>query len=219
MDAPFNFSQLKDIYFDALKSEDKTLIFESHIGKGRFLFMMFLSKEDRESRDKLFIYLRNINRILSLIMYGSHKQGVFNVYIKDDTKKMLIEELQLTPSGESFDFENFLYQLNNSIPTSMPMEVKINKLRQNCDTIRSLNVIDEADKTVLIGERKLTKGKPQDKTLRKLYMYTDGDPQDIALLIELLKKANMTVAWTSSSKSADVSKIRAMINNLKDKTQ
>ncbi|ALP38218.1 hypothetical protein ASL14_20620 [Paenibacillus sp. IHB B 3084] len=42
--------------------------------------------------------------------------------------------------------------------------------------------------------------KPQDKTLRKLYVYTDGAVEDIAELIQLLKKFNMTVAWTTKDK-------------------
>lgn len=42
--------------------------------------------------------------------------------------------------------------------------------------------------------------KPQDKTLRKLYVYTDGNVEDIAELIQLLKKFNMTVAWTTKDK-------------------
>lgn len=187
---------MNNIYLEALSSYDKTLIFESHVGKGRFLFMMFLSDEDNEAKDRLFIYMRNTKYMRNIKMYGNHIKGKFEVYITDQIKNELIEELQLTSNGASFDFISFLEQLNNSIPQSIDHREKISKLRQNKDIIRPLDVIDEADRTILIGEVRLPKNKePQDKTLRKLYIYTDGAVQDITKLIELLKQYNMTVAW------------------------
>lgn len=196
MTIQFNFSHMNNIYLEALSSYDKTLIFESHVGKGRFLFMMFLSDEDNEAKDRLFIYMRNTKYMRNIKMYGNHIKGKFEVYITDQIKNELIEELQLTSNGASFDFISFLEQLNNSIPQSIDHREKISKLRQNKDIIRPLDVIDEADRTILIGEVRLPKNKePQDKTLRKLYIYTDGAVQDITKLIELLKQYNMTVAW------------------------
>ena len=56
----------------------------------------------------------------------------------------------------------------------------------------------------------LSVGNPRDKTLRKLYLYTDADPKDIDVLITLLKKFNRTVAWTTednNSKAADIHKL------------
>lgn len=211
----FNFSQLQHIFLEALKSDDKTLIFESHIGRGRFLFMMFLSEEDDETKDWLFIHLRNINYILKIKMYGNHKKGTFEVYVKDEIRKKLTEELLLTPNGEEFNFYNFLTQLNSSIPSTLPVKEKIKALRRHRGTLRVLNVIDEADKTVLIGEVKLPDHKkPNDKTLRKLYTYTDGEPEEIALLISLLKKSNRTVAWTTESRRSKVTDIRSLIANI-----
>lgn len=211
----FNFSQLQYIYSEALNSDDKTLIFESHIGRGRFLFMMFLSEEDEESKDWLFIHLRNTNYILKIKMYGNHKKGTFEVYIKDETRKRLIEELILTPNGEEFDFNNFLTQLNSSIPFTLPVRDKVRELRRNRNTIKTLNVVDEAERTVLIGEVKLPSNKkPQDKTLRKLYMYTEGDLEEISMLIDLLKKSNRTVAWTTEDRRAEATDIRNMINKI-----
>lgn len=61
-----------------------------------------------------------------------------------------------------------------------------------------LSVVDENDKTILIGPVQLPNDKkPQEKTLRKLYLYADGNEHDIAKLIRQLKCHNMTVAWTN----------------------
>ena len=49
----FDFSGLNNMYISALESLDKALAFDLKVGKGRFLFMMFLSEEDKESKDML----------------------------------------------------------------------------------------------------------------------------------------------------------------------
>lgn len=54
-------------------------------------------------------------------------------------------------------------------------------------------------------------GKPQDKTLRKLYLYTDADVKDIDELIKLLKKFNRTVAWTTEDNNHKSANIRDLI--------
>ncbi|ECJ9929903.1 hypothetical protein FQR38_23880, partial [Salmonella enterica] len=59
----FNFSGLKAIYAEAWARKDPTIAFEIRLGAGCFVFMMFLSKEDSEQNDKLFIYYRNINTL------------------------------------------------------------------------------------------------------------------------------------------------------------
>ncbi|MGQ4677668.1 hypothetical protein [Paenibacillus polymyxa] len=215
MTAQFNFNKLNNIYAEAIASVDKTLIFETQVGKGRFLFMMFLSDEDKDSKDKLFIYLRNTNLIKPVKVYGNHSKGQFEVYIKDELKEALIKELQLNSSSSSFDFKNFLEQLNSSIPQSINRDNKITELRKNRSIISELKVVDEADKTVLKHEVKLPENKkPQDKTLRKLYVYTDGAVEDIAELIQLLKKFNMTVAWTTKDKENNTSSVKALLGKL-----
>ncbi len=133
MDEPFNFSGLKEIYAEAWKSDDKTIAFEIQNGKGRFLFMMLLSKEDKEAKDNLFIFLKNTNKMIQLKLYGSHRNGEFNAYIKDEDRDALIAELELThSSGHSFSFVNFLEQLNCDIPATLLLNHKINTLRKNC---------------------------------------------------------------------------------------
>ena len=47
MPIKFNFNRLQNIYFATLNSDDKATAFDIQIGKGRFLFMMYLSDEDK----------------------------------------------------------------------------------------------------------------------------------------------------------------------------
>lgn len=210
----FNFTNMKSIYFEALKN-DQTLIFEIGVGRGRFLFMMFFSEDDRESKDKLFIYLRNTKTIIKSKLYGSHKNGDFLIYINNINREKLINELQLRSGKGNFNFEDFLNDLNNKIPNKLSINTKIQQFRENWDAIKELSVIDEEDRTILIGERRLPKNKkPKETTLRKLYLYTSGSIEDISELIRLLKKANMTVAWTNEKTKNSVSDLREIINRL-----
>lgn len=211
MPIKFNFNRLQNIYFATLNSDDKATAFDIQIGKGRFLFMMYLSDEDKEAKDTLFIYMRNIKVLRKLKMYGSHKKGTFDVYISEKIQNEMTEELCLTHSGKPFDFEHFLEELNYNIPLEIRQETKIKTLRENRKIISSLDVVDEAKKTVLIGDKHLSVGKPQDKTLRKLYLYTDADVKDIDELIKLLKKFNRTVAWTTEDNNHKSANIRDLI--------
>ena len=211
MPIKFNFNRLQNIYFATLNSDDKATAFDIQIGKGRFLFMMYLSDEDKEAKDTLFIYMRNTKVLRKLKMYGSHKKGTFDVYISEKIQNEMTEELCLTHSGKPFDFEYFLEELNSNIPLEIRQETKIKTLRENRKIISSLDVVDEAKKTVLIGDKHLSVGKPQDKTLRKLYLYTDADVKDIDELIKLLKKFNRTVAWTTEDNNHKSANIRDLI--------
>ena len=211
MPIKFNFNRLQNIYFATLNSDDKATAFDIQIGKGRFLFMMYLSDEDKEAKDTLFIYMRNTKVLRKLKMYGSHKKGTFDVYISEKIQNETTEELCLTHSGKPFDFEHFLEELNSNIPLEIRQETKIKTLRENRKIISSLDVVDEAKKTVLIGDKHLSVGKPQDKTLRKLYLYTDAGVKDIDELIKLLKKFNRTVAWTTEDNNHKSANIRDLI--------
>jgi len=125
-------------------------------------------------------------------------------------------ELQLQEGNATFDFEQFLNEVNNAIPQEITMSQKVKTLRDNRNIIRTVG-IDEIEKTVLIGTKVLSKGKPQDRTLRKLYMYTEESETVITELIKNLKKANMTVAWTTEEQRFKAADINAMINSLKCK--
>lgn len=131
MPIKFNFNRLQNIYFATLNSDDKATAFDIQIGKGRFLFMMYLSDEDKEAKDTLFIYMRNTKVLRKLKMYGSHKKGTFDVYISEKIQNEMTEELCLTHSGKPFDFEHFLEELNSNIPLEIRQETKIKTLREN----------------------------------------------------------------------------------------
>lgn len=208
----YNFIRLKKIYEEALRSYDKSVAFDVKIGRGRFLILMFLSEADE--RDSLFVYMRNTMVMRKLKMYGSHKNGDFKVYISDEVQMRMKAELQLKAGNATFDFERFLNEVNNAIPQEITMSQKVKTLRDNRNIIRTVG-IDEIEKTVLIGTKVLSKGKPQDRTLRKLYMYTEESETVITELIKNLKKANMTVAWTTEGQRFKAADINAMINSLK----
>ena len=175
---------------------------------------MFLSEADE--RDSLFVYMRNTMVMRKLKMYGSHRNGDFKVYISNEVQMRMKAELQLQEGNATFDFERFLNEVNNAIPQEITMSQKVKTLRDNRNIIRTVG-IDEIEKTVLIGTKVLSKGKPQDRTLRKLYMYTEESETVITELIKNLKKANMTVAWTTEEQRFKAADINAMINSLKCK--
>ncbi|MCM1288032.1 MAG: hypothetical protein NC240_06940 [Clostridium sp.] len=211
MTIEFNFSQLKNVYFDALNSYDKSVAFDVNIGRGQFLFLMFLAEDDE--KDTLFLYMRNTLIMRKLKMYGSHRNGDFKVYISDEVQKRMVAELQLKEGNGNFEFNTFLKQLNNAIPLKVDMKKKVNTLRKNRNVIQNV-AINDLEKTVLIGTKTLPKGKPQDKTLRKLYMYTEESESIITEFISNLKKANMTVAWTTEDQRFKAADINLLINNI-----
>lgn len=207
----YNFNGLKNIYEEALHSYDKSVAFDVNIGRGRFLILMFLSEVD--DRDSMFVYMRNTMVMRKLKMYGNHRNGDFKVYISEEVKSRMIAELQLQEGIGVFEFEHFLNQINQRIPQRISIDEKVRTLRDNRDIIRTV-AIDENEKTVLIGPKRLSKGEPQDKTLRKLYMYTEESATVITDLIKKLKDANMTVAWTTEDQRYRAANINTMINGI-----
>lgn len=209
----FNFTGLRNIYQQALRSDGKSLAFEVSINKGHFLFMMFLSKEDGGDRDILFLYLRHMNQLLRIKTYGSHREGDFKVYLTNSELNMMIEELQLRSGEKQFLVERFLNELNDKIPSQLSMEEVHETLKMNSSHV-PVQVIDEPEKTVLIGFAKLPYGKkPQDKTLRKLYVFAGGSYSVISSLIEKLKSNNYTVRWTSEKYREKAASINDFLNN------
>ena len=200
MSFKFNLSGLEAIYNESIQRSEPTLAFEIVHGRGRFVFMMFFSKEDKESKDRLFVQLRNTQVFLELKAYGSHRDGDFIIYFKEQDEEAIINELLLDGGGQAFSFEKFLEQLNRQIPSELPLQSKLDKIREVWPQVSPnlVNVVEEADKTNLIGIMKLPEGKkPKDKTLRKLYMHTNGSAEVISNLIDALKDASVTLAWTN----------------------
>lgn len=195
----FNFSGLKAIYAEAWAKKDPTIAFEIRLGAGCFVFMMFLSKEDSEQNDKLFIYYRNINTLSQLKLYGSHLGGDFFAYITPKEEALIRQELQLQQGGNPFNLNTFLSELNESTPQFLPPSIKADVIKRTWPNIKNemKRLVDDADRTILIGLKNLPEGsKPRDKTLRKLYLYVDGVTDEITSFLESIKSRNITLAWT-----------------------
>jgi hypothetical protein len=100
---------------------------------------------------------------------------------------------------------------------SLPLQAKLNKIREVWPQVKTnlSKVVDNANKTILMGIKRLPEGKsPQDKTLRKLYIYTNGSAGVITSLIHALKTARVTLAWTDREEveAKSLAAIMAMIN-------
>ena len=197
---PYSLSGLATIYQDAYFHGEPTLAFEVPQGKGRFVFLIFLWEEDAESRDRRFIYMRTTKTLLEFKLYGSHARGGSCVYVNDHHERAIRAELLLEGGSSPFDFENFFVQLNAAIPQSLPLQSTLDTVRAVWPQVRiSLShVLDDAEKTVLVGIRRLPgTHKPREKTLRKLYMYTCGSAHELASFIAALRAANITLVWSN----------------------
>jgi hypothetical protein len=217
----FNLTGLDPLFREALERNEKTLAFEVSNGRGRFLFLMFFDDDDVDTQDQLFVYLRNIRFMMEIKLYGNHQRGQFFVYINSLLEEKIKQELGITSvcTQNPFDLYRFLQDLNAAFPITLPLITKIETLRANWSEIKqqqglTKRIIDEENKTVLIGEKRVSRGKPQEKTLRKLYLYTEGNPNDIANLIRCLKRVNMTVAWTTPDSNISPVDIRELINRI-----
>lgn len=214
METIFNFTQLHSIYIETLQSPEKMMQFDIAMNNGQFLFMMFISEEDKKSRDMLFIYMRKTNVMIRLKMYKNHMEGNFVVYISEENKEAMIRELGLKPGNGHFSFENFLGQLNDRIPLGMNREDRQRTYRANRDVVRNLRIVDEEKKTVLIGTRHLTRSKPRVKTLRKLYMYVNADVEDIDRIIQFLQEHNTTLCWTTEDMRWEAKDLNELFGNM-----
>lgn len=211
-DKQFNLNRLSPIYRDAVLHKEPTLGFEVPQGRGQFVFMMFFSEEDKESRDRLFVYLRHTRVMLDFKLYGNHFKGDFRIFIDPVKERAMVEELQLGHGDVAFEFEGFLRQLNDVFPAQLPLQSMLDTLRAVWPQVgqRLRSVVDEADKTILIGIRRLGEKNPREKTLRKLYLHTRGDARTIRALVSALKAAHITLAWTNNPNAAEKSFVDLM---------
>lgn len=220
MSTKFNFSGLSPLFNESIERDEQTIAFEVQNGRGRFLFLMFFDNDDSETQDQLFVFLRNTRYMLKLKLYGAHRKGQFDVYVKPWQEERIKLELGIGQgqSGTPFDLIRFLTTLNTAFPITVPLPQKIENLRKNWSSIRAdlpERIIKEEDKTVLIGEKRLPEGhSPGERTLRKLYLHTQGNPNDIARLIRCLKAAKMTVAWTTEGSKFSSTDVRSLINRI-----
>jgi len=212
MGQKYELSGLKSVFKEAIQRKEPTIVFELYNGRGKFLFMMFFDSEDEKTKDQLFIFMRNTQRMVKLKLYGNHYNGQFSLYLEEYVKDWFKKELLIEKGNpfSQFDFDSFFENLNGSIPSSIPLQAKIVKIRESWADVASKlpkEVVDEDEKTILLGDRALpNNNKPREQTLRKLYLYSDGNANDITILINNLKRLNRTVAWTNDIKKLDKAK-------------
>jgi hypothetical protein len=198
MGTPFFLNQLSGVWREAVERNEPTVAFEVAINQGRFLFLMFFDPEDVTTKDRLLLFLQNTMVMLPLKMYGAHTKGIFQIFLGTREIAAIREELQLGVGATAFSIEDFMADLDSRIPATLPLARKIAVLRANRGAMRNhLNeVLDLAERTELIGELPLPANKkPREKTLRKLYLYSNNSPEAIARYIEELKARNVTLAW------------------------
>ncbi|WP_300178632.1 hypothetical protein [uncultured Aliivibrio sp.] len=195
-----NLTGLNAIYNQALKDDEKTIVFELNQGEGCFVFMMFFDEDD-SSKDKLYIYLKRTNHMLHFKMYANHKAGDFFIYITPNDIQSIKNELNIQGGIGQFDILRFFASLNSNIPQFLPFSQKLNNFKAIWKRVSPhlSGILNEADKIYFIGLRDLSKTKknPTEKTLRKLYLYIDADSDVIKQFIVSLKKSKKTCCWTS----------------------
>ncbi|WP_109400242.1 hypothetical protein [Proteus sp. TJ1640] len=217
----FNLTMLSNIYNLAINGNSKTIAFTTNIGVGVFTCMLFLSTEDAERNDKIFIYLGRMGRFFELKMYGAHGKGDFILYIKDWQEQLIRDELGIK-NGQRYPFRlnDFLDTLNNQIPQQIDNVRTANTLRDNKDTIKTYlpNIVDEALKVNLVGIRRLKENaKARDKTLRKLYLHSDGNGDDISAFIDAIKSdGRFTIGWREDG---DRIPFRELLSQFNDRVQ
>ncbi|MEY2340935.1 hypothetical protein AB4090_02360 [Acidithiobacillus sp. IBUN Pt1247-S3] len=206
MGVPINLSRLGPIYNDAMEHNRGTIAFEVPFQNGLFVFMMFFEQKTEageNSKDILFLYLRRSKQLLERKLYGSHKNGVFNIYTDDDIDKAVRDELEIQGGGrQPFDLRKFFQEINNAIPDHIDFGHFRKTLRENFPVVnRKYKIVDDAEKTHLIGPRLLPPDKhPREQTLRKLYIFIEADKDTVGKFISILKQKNVTLAWSSKEK-------------------
>jgi len=201
MSEKFNLTGISKIYSQALSSGSGTLSFEIRNGIGCFVFIMFFSKEDSETLDHLYLYLRNSNTFLRVKLYGSHRNGDFFIYITTELKEAIRAEVSNGGHGDRLQLLTLLTEINASIPSTFKLSSSIETLQNNWDQVKTQlsNYIEDSQKIYLIGVRPLQAPKrPQEKTLRKLYLHTKCSPDLAAEIISKLKKKNCTLMWSAT---------------------
>ncbi|MBF0892070.1 hypothetical protein HKD28_11725 [Gluconobacter sp. LMG 1744] len=207
----FDFSNLRNIYNQAIQNHHPTIAFRLVNGQGIFVFMMFFSEED-ESKDTLFILLGRTQVLLRLKMYGNHQAGTFTIYTKSYDDSKILEELNIREGNIPYDQRVLFENLNQNIPQNLPFADSIGEVRNNANVVSKIDgIIDDNDRIYLIGTRRLPPTHtPKEKTLRKLYLYVNAPPNIIEIFTDHLRHNNMTLAWSNDPTRAN-NNINAMM--------
>lgn len=196
-----NLTELKSIYNQALSDDERTIVFELNQGEGCFVFMMFFDEDD-SSKDKLYIYLKRANHMLNFKMYANHRNGDFFIYITPNDIQAIKNELDIKGGIGKFDIFDFFASLNSKIPQFLLFSQKLKNFKSiwKQASPHLSGVLNEADKIYFIGLRDLSasKKKPTEKTLRKLYLHINAQPETIQQFIISLKAQQKTCCWSAN---------------------
>jgi len=198
-----DFRGMAPLYRDALRNNRPDMVFEIKNGRGRLLFLIFFSKEDKH-RGKIVLHLilRRTKVLLpERLVYGNHfRDGKFLVYFNRDAQEAILEELGLEGrSGDGFAWSDFFSAVDGEIPAFIPYQEHVTLLRSVKDEHKEIvaEYIDESTKIHLKGIMRLPGHKrPRDKTLRKLIFCSQGSPADVERLILRLRAVNATLVWS-----------------------
>ena len=142
----FDFSNLRNIYNQAIQKHHPTIAFRLVNGQGIFVFMMFFSEED-ESKDTLFILLGRTQVLLRLKMYGNHQSGTFTIYTKSYDDSKILEELNIREGNIPYDQRVLFENLNQNIPQNLPLAASIGEVRNNANVVSRIDgIIDDNDR-------------------------------------------------------------------------
>ncbi|HGO5848460.1 DUF6037 family protein [Mannheimia haemolytica] len=217
MSVKFNLTGLHNAYSEAIQRRDFTFAFEVSMPPGRFIFFMFFAENDKQSKDLLYLYLQNTNRLEQIKLYGSHRNGNFEIYLNSRLEEAIRAELGIVGGGNRpFSLYNFFEQLNRNIPQHLPAHAKIDTLRQYYPQIRERipRVVNDAEKIYWMGFMRPKNGTPREQTLRKLYIHTHCNHQQIDQLLQAMAPYGVTLRWTDSEERAKRADFASMINEL-----
>lgn len=212
MKTKFNFKGLHSVFIEAIDRHEPSIAFSLTEGIGKFVFLIFIKTNLSGSivwgELELFVLLARTQRMLCLKLYGNHKVGGnFEVWMNDADKDAIKDELGLrgATQGPAFSLTAFLTKLDSMIPSSIPLETKIETLQSHRNLV-SLHCgahVDASSKIYLFKVGPLPTGyRPREETLRKLYML-DAPTHHIAQLIENLKSIRWTTYWTATKPDTD----------------
>lgn len=215
----FNFKGLHPTFLEAVDRHEPSIAFALTDGIGKFVFLLFMTTDARGNlvwgELDLFILLARTQKMLKFKLLGNHKHaGDFKVRFYDMHEKAIRAELGIegATEGPAFVLATLLSKLNDQIPASIPLESKIAVIQAERGPIKAhcADYLDKADRVYLLRVGPLPKGyRPQEETLRKLYML-DAAAGDVAALIKHLKAIQWTAFWTASeSKGAKFAEIFA----------
>lgn len=213
----FNLTGLHNVYHEAIRRSDFTFAFEINLSPGRFIFFMFFAENDKKSKDLLYLYLQNTNRLEQIKLYGNHSNGSFELYFNSRLEEAIRAELNIQGGGnQAFNLHNFFDKLNKNIPQNLPAQVQIATLRQYYQHIRTRipKVVNDEDKIYWIGFMRPQNGTPREQTLRKLYIHTMCDSQQIDCLLEAIAPYGLTLRWTDNQERAKNTDFVSMMNEL-----